>query len=232
MKIKLNKKILAKNEDFAAANRKFFKKKNLTCINMISSPGSGKTTILEQTAKALKDKIRIGVIEGDLYTKFDSERILAAGIPAIQIETKGACHLNAEQITNALHKLDTDNPARVRGLAKGGLDIIVIENVGNLVCPSDFDLGETARVVVLSVAEGDDKCAKYPKAFAQADVLLINKIDLLPHLDFDIKRVKKDALKLNKDLKIFEISAKIAKGMKNWFNWLKKTADYADSADS
>ncbi len=209
MRIKIDKKILAKNEDFAVANRKFFKSKNLFCINMISSPGSGKTTILEQTAKALKGKIRIGVIEGDLYTKFDSERILKAGIPAIQIETKGACHLNAEQITAALHKLDTDN-----------LDIIVIENVGNLVCPSDFDLGELARAVVLSVAEGDDKCAKYPKAFAQADVLLINKTDLLPHLDFDIKRVKKDALKLNKDLKIFEISAKTADGMENWFNWL------------
>lgn len=211
MKIKLNKKILAKNEDFAAANRKFFKKKNILCINMISSPGSGKTTILEQTAKALKDKIRIGAIEGDLYTKLDSQRILAAGIPSIQIETKGACHLNAEQITNALHKLDTDK-----------LDIIVIENVGNLVCPSDFDLGETARAVVLSAAEGDDKCAKYPKAFAQADIFLINKMDLLPHLDFDIKRVRRDALKLNKDLKIFEISAKTAAGMENWFNWLEK----------
>jgi hydrogenase nickel incorporation protein HypB len=209
MKIKINKKILAKNEDFAAANRKFLKKNKLFCINMISSPGSGKTAILEQTAKALKNKIRLGVIEGDLYTEFDAKRILATGIPAIQIETKGACHLNAEQITIALHKLDTDN-----------LDIVVIENVGNLVCPSDFDLGETARVVVLSVAEGDDKCAKYPKAFAQADVLLINKIDLMPHLDFDIKRVKKDALKLNKDLKIFEISAKTADGMKNWFKWL------------
>ncbi len=211
MKIKLNKKILAKNEDFASANRKFFKKNNLFCINMISSPGSGKTSILEQTAKALKGKIKIGVIEGDLYTKFDADRILKTGIPAVQIETKGACHLNAEQITAALHKLGTDN-----------LNIVVIENVGNLVCPSDFDLGELARVVVLSVSEGDDKCAKYPKAFAKADVLLINKIDLLPHLDFDIKRVKKDALKLNKKLKIFEISAKTAKGMKNWFNWLLK----------
>jgi hydrogenase nickel incorporation protein HypB len=209
MKIKIGKKILAKNEDFAAVNRKFFKNKNILCINMISSPGSGKTTILEQTARALKGKIRIGVIEGDLYTKLDAERICATGIPAVQIETKGACHLNADQITNALHKLDTDN-----------LDIIVIENVGNLVCPSDFDLGETARVVVLSVAEGDDKCRKYPQSFAKADVLLINKIDLLPHLDFDIKKVKKDALKLNKHLKIFEISAKTAAGMKNWFNWL------------
>ena len=209
MRIKIGKKILAKNEDFAAANRKFFKKKNILCINMISSPGSGKTTILEQTAGALKGKTRIGVIEGDLYTKLDAERIRATGIPAVQIETKGACHLNADQITSALHKLDTEN-----------LDIIVIENVGNLVCPSDFDLGETARAVVLSAAEGDDKCKKYPRSFAKADVLLINKIDLIPHLDFDIKKVKKDALKLNKHLKIFEISAKTATGMKNWFKWL------------
>jgi len=212
MKIKVNKKILAKNEDFAAANRKFFTRKNILCINMISSPGSGKTTILEQTIRHLKDKINIAVIEGDLYTRLDAERIRAAGVEAVQIETKGACHLSAVQITNALHKLNTDQ-----------LDIIVIENIGNLICPSDFDLGEQVRVVVLSVAEGDDKCAKYPKAFAQADVLLINKIDLMPHLDFNTKRVRQDALKLNKDLKIFEISAKTTDGMENWFKWLEKT---------
>jgi hydrogenase nickel incorporation protein HypB len=211
MKIKINKKILERNEDCAKANRKFFKKENILCINMISSPGSGKTTILEKTIGQLNGKINIGVIEGDLYTKLDSERIRATGAQAIQIETKGACHLSAAQITNALHKLNTDQ-----------IDIVVIENVGNLICPSDFDLGEGKKVVVLSVAEGDDKCAKYPKAFAQADVLLINKIDLMPHLDFDIKRVKIDALKLNKDLKILEISAKTADGMENWFEWLKK----------
>jgi len=211
MKIRVNKKILEKNEDCAEANRKFFTRKNILCINMISSPGSGKTTILEQTIRHLKDKINIAVIEGDLYTRLDAERIRAAGVEAVQIETKGACHLSAVQITNALHKLNTDQ-----------LDIIVIENIGNLICPSDFDLGEQVRVVVLSVAEGDDKCAKYPKAFAQADVLLINKIDLMPHLDFDTKRVRQDALKLNKDLKIFEISAKTTDGMENWFKWLKK----------
>ena len=211
MKIKVNKKILERNEDFAAANRTFFKKKNILCVNMISSPGSGKTTILEKTAEALKDKINIAAIEGDLYTKLDAERIRAAGIQAIQIETKGACHLSATQITNALHKLNTDR-----------LDIIVIENVGNLVCPSDFDLGETVRVVVLSTAEGDDKCRKYPQSFAKADVLLINKIDLMKHLDFDIKKVKADALKLNKSLKIFEISAKTTDGMEGWFNWLER----------
>ena len=211
MKIKVNKKILAKNEDFAAANRKFFKKKKILCINMISSPGSGKTTILEKTAKAVKNKINMAIIEGDLYTKLDAERILATGVKAVQIETKGSCHLSAEQITNTLHKLDTDR-----------LDIIVIENVGNLVCPSDFDLGETVRVVVLSIAEGDDKCRKYPNSFAQADILLINKIDLAKHLDFDIKKVKRDGRKLNKDLKIFEISAKTTAGMDKWYKWLIK----------
>jgi hydrogenase nickel incorporation protein HypB len=209
MKIKVNKKILERNEDFAESNRKFFKKKNIFCVNMISSPGSGKTTILEKTAKALKNKINIAVIEGDLYTEFDADRIRKTGLPAVQIETKGACHLSAQQITKTLHQFDTDK-----------LDILIIENVGNLVCPSDFDLGETARAVVLSTAEGDDKCAKYPKAFAQADVLLINKIDLIKHLDFNISRVKRDAKKLNKDLKIFEISAKTAKGMERWFKWL------------
>ncbi|MGD0785945.1 MAG: hydrogenase nickel incorporation protein HypB [Sedimentisphaerales bacterium] len=209
MKIKVNKKILERNEDFAESNRKFFKKKNIFCVNMISSPGSGKTTILEKTAKALKNKINIAVIEGDLYTEFDADRIRKTGLPAVQIETKGACHLSAQQITKALHQLDTDK-----------LDIVVIENVGNLVCPSDFDLGEAARAVVLSTAEGDDKCSKYPNSFAQADVLLINKIDLVKHLDFNISRVKRDAKKLNKDLKIFEISAKTAKGMERWFKWL------------
>ncbi len=211
MKIKVNKKILERNEDFAESNRKFFKKKNIFCINMISSPGSGKTTILEKTAKALKNKISIAVIEGDLYTEFDANRIRKTGLPAVQIETKGACHLSAQQITKALHQLDTDK-----------LDIVIIENVGNLVCPSDFDLGETARAVVLSTAEGDDKCSKYPNSFAQADVLLINKIDLVKHLDFNISRVKRDAKKLNKDLKIFEISAKTTDGMENWFKWLIK----------
>jgi hydrogenase nickel incorporation protein HypB len=213
MKIKINKKILAKNEDFALANRKLLKNQKIFCINMISSPGSGKTTILTETIKQLKGKISIGVIEGDIQTELDARRIRAAGAQAIQIETQGACHLNAEQITNALGKLDTDI-----------LDIIVIENVGNLICPSDFDLGEEKRVVVLSLAEGDDKCAKYPLSFAKADVLLINKIDLAKHLDFNVKRVRKDALKLNKNLKIFEISAKTLQGMGNWFNWLLKSA--------
>ncbi|MDD5011929.1 MAG: hydrogenase nickel incorporation protein HypB [Phycisphaerae bacterium] len=211
MKIKIAQKILAKNEDFASANRKFFKRNNILCINMISSPGSGKTTILEKTAKALKKKINMAIIEGDLYTKLDAERILATGVKAVQIETKGSCHLSAEQITNTLHKLDADS-----------LDIIVIENVGNLVCPSDFDLGEEIRAVVLSTAEGDDKCRKYPNSFAQADVLLINKIDLAKHLDFDAKKVKRDARRLNKDLKIFEISAKTTAGMDKWFKWLLK----------
>lgn len=213
MKIKVNKKILAKNEDFAVANRKFFKKQGLFCINMISSPGSGKTTILTETIKLLNNKIRIGVIEGDLQTELDAERIRKTGAQAYQIETHGACHLNADQITNALGKLDLEK-----------LDIIVIENVGNLVCPSDFDLGEKKRVFVLSTAEGDDKCAKYPQSFAKADILLINKMDLAKYLDFDIARAKKDAMKLNKNLKIFEISAKTLEGMDSWLNWLIKSA--------
>lgn len=209
----MNKKILAKNEDFAAANRAFFREKNIFCINMISSPGSGKTTILTETIKRLKGKIGIGVIEGDLQTELDAKRIRAAGAQAHQIETQGACHLNADQITNALGKLDIDK-----------LDIIVIENVGNLVCPSDFNLGEKKRVVVLSTAEGDDKCVKYPQSFAKADVLLINKIDLINYLNFDIQKVKKDARKLNKDVKIFEISATTGQGLKGWLDWLLKSA--------
>lgn len=214
MKIKIEKRILAKNEDFALANRNFFKRNNILCINIISSPGSGKTTILEKTAKAMKNKLNLAVIEGDLYTEFDADRIRKTGLQAVQIETKGACHLSAEQITKAFHKLDSEK-----------LDVLIIENVGNLVCPSDFDLGETARVVVLSTAEGDDKCAKYPKSFAQADVLLINKIDLARHLDFNVAKAKRDAKKLNKDLKIFEISAKTLAGMDKWFNWLSSATE-------
>jgi len=211
MRIKIEQKILAKNEDFASANRKYFKRNNILCINMISSPGSGKTTILEQTAKALKNKLNIAVIEGDLYTEYDADRIRKTGLQAVQIETKGACHLSAEQITKAFHKLDAEK-----------LDVLVIENVGNLVCPSDFDLGELRRVVVLSTAEGDDKCAKYPGSFAQADVLLINKMDIAKHVDFKISKAKRDARKLNKQLKIFEISAKTSAGMDKWYNWLLK----------
>jgi len=213
----IRKKILSANEEYALKNSRFLAEQKKLCLNMISSPGSGKTTILARTISDLKGKIKIGVIEGDIQTDLDAQKIRATGTPAVQINTGGACHLSAAQISNALQNL----PVR-------DLDIIFIENVGNLVCPSEFELGETGKVVVLSVAEGDDKPAKYPAIFAKSKVLLINKIDLLlasDLVDFDIERVKTDARKLNKGIEIFPISAKTGEGMKVWYDWLLKAID-------
>jgi len=181
---------------------------------MISSPGSGKTTILTRAINELKGKIKIGVIEGDIQTDLDAERIRATAAPVVQIETGGACHLSAQQVNKALESLPVDD-----------LGLIFIENVGNLVCPSAFELGESGKIAVLSVAEGDDKPAKYPAIFARSKVLLINKIDLLGpagQVDFDIERIKTDARKLNKDIEIFPISARTGKGMTDWCDWLVK----------
>ena len=209
MKIPLNKKILDKNEECALQNSDFFAKHNITCFNVISSPGSGKTTILSQTIRDLTGKTKIAVIEGDIRTDTDAKKIRQTGAPAVQIETKGACHLSAQQVTGALSAI----PAK-------DMDIIFIENVGNLVCPSDFALGENARVIVLSVPEGDDKPIKYPQTFAKADIVLINKIDLIDHINFDLERVIKDIRAVNPDAKILKISATTGEGMQKWYNWL------------
>jgi len=209
MKVTLQKKILGKNAECALRNRAFFAEHKTLCLNVISSPGSGKTTIISRTIRDLKDKVKIGVIEGDIKTDTDAAKIRETGAPAVQIETRGACHLSAQQVTGKLG-----------AISAGELDVVFIENVGNLVCPSDFDLGEQGRVVVLSVPEGDDKPAKYPGTFAKANVLLINKIDLLGYVDFDLNKVIADAGKLNPDLKIFRVSAKTGTGMNEWYDWL------------
>jgi hydrogenase nickel incorporation protein HypB len=211
----IGKKILSANEECAIKNSRILSERKKLCLNMISSPGSGKTTILHRTISELKGKIRIGVIEGDIQTDLDAEKIRKTGAPAIQINTNGACHLSAAQVSRALKQLPLDD-----------LDLIFIENVGNLVCPSAFELGETGKVAVLSVAEGDDKPAKYPAIFARAKALLINKIDMLQtggRVDFDIERVKRDVCKLNKTIEIFPISAKTGEGMRNWYDWLLKS---------
>ena len=215
-KIDIGKKILSENEKYAFENILFLTERKKLCLNMISSPGSGKTTILARTISDLKDKIKIGVIEGDIQTDIDAERIRATEAPAVQINTEGACHLSAAQISQALKELPVED-----------LDLIFIENVGNLVCPSAFELGESGKIVVLSVAEGDDKPAKYPAIFAKSKVLLINKIDLLPggQVDFDIKRAKADACKLNKSIQIFPISAKTGEGMTGWYDWLLNSVE-------
>lgn len=216
-KKKIGKKILSANEEYALKNSRFLARQKKLCLNMISSPGSGKTTILARTISELKGKIRIGVIEGDIQTDLDARKIRATGAPAVQINTGGACHLSAAQIRDAL-----------RNLPLADLDLIFIENVGNLVCPSAFELGETAKVVVLSVAEGDDKPAKYPAIFAKSRVLLVNKVDLLRAgdlVDFDVERVKADARKLNRGIEIFPLSAKTGEGMQSWYDWLLKTIE-------
>jgi len=211
MKVSLNKKILSKNEECALQNSAFFAEKKLICINVISSPGSGKTTLLAKTITDLKQKLRIGVVEGDIKTDTDTQRIKETGACAVQIETNGACHLSAQQVTKALAKIPVDD-----------LDIIFVENVGNLDCPSDFDLGENARIVVLSVPEGDDKPVKYPGTFASADVVLINKIDLLDYVEFNLERVIADIRVLNADAEIFQVSAATGEGMQNFYDWLIK----------
>ena len=219
-KVSVGKKILSANEEYALRNRQFLAEQKKLCLNMISSPGSGKTTILARTISELKDKIKIGVIEGDIQTDLDAERIRATAAPVVQINTNGACHLSAAQVSDALEKLPVSN-----------LDLIFIENVGNLVCPSAFELGENGKIVVLSVAEGDDKPAKYPAIFAKSKVLLINKIDLLEavgQVDFDIERAKADARKLNKGIEIFPISAKTGAGFGGWCKWLKREVENLD----
>ncbi len=211
-KIDIGRRILSENEKYALENGRLLSEGGKLCLNMISSPGSGKTTILVRTITELKEKIGMGVIEGDIQTDIDAERIRATQAPAVQINTEGGCHLNAAQVADALKKLPMDK-----------LDLIMIENVGNLVCPSAFELGEDGKVVVLSVAEGDDKPAKYPAIFAKSKVLLINKIDLLRKGaadDFDMERVKTDARRLNKAIRIFQISAKTGEGMSGWYDWL------------
>ena len=209
MKVSLNQKILSRNEECAQKNRAFFKDNNVLCLNVISSPGSGKTTTIARTIRDLKDKLTIGVIEGDIKTDTDAQKIRAAGAEAVQIETQGACHLSAEQVYNALKALDAEKK-----------DVVIIENVGNLVCPSAFDLGESARVIVLSVPEGDDKPIKYPGTFAEADVVLINKIDLMDYIDFNLDRVLGDIRVVNPDAPIFQVSATTGEGMEQWYEWL------------
>jgi len=211
-KINVGKRILSANDEFALENSRLLADHKLLCFNMISSPGSGKTTILARTITELKASLRIGVIEGDIKTDLDSQRIRRTNAPAVQIETGGACHLSAAQVAGALANLPIAE-----------LDLVFIENVGNLVCPSAFQLGENAKVVVLSTAEGDDKPAKYPGSFANAKALIVNKIDLLDIpglLDFNIERVRTDARNLNKDIRIFPLSAKTGSGFAAWCDWL------------
>jgi hydrogenase nickel incorporation protein HypB len=209
MKVTVVKNVLDANERIAAENRKLFDEKKIFVINLMSSPGAGKTSLVEKTIMALKDCYRIAVIEGDIQDTYDADRVAALGIPAVQINTGGACHIDGNMIREALPALDLDK-----------IDLLISENVGNLVCPAEFKIGENAKVMILSTPEGADKPAKYPLMFQESAVLIINKIDLAPYVDFDLEKAKRDALTLNRKLKIFEVSCKTGQGLENWVQWL------------
>jgi hydrogenase nickel incorporation protein HypB len=207
--VQIERNILSKNDGYAEHNRQWFGSKSLLALNLVSSPGAGKTTLLVETLKSLKYEIPIAVIEGDQETANDADRIRQIGVPAIQINTGKGCHLDAHMVGHALQELS---------LAVGG--VVLIENVGNLVCPAAFDLGEASKVVILSVTEGEDKPIKYPDMFAVADLLIISKIDLLPHVDFDVDQAVEYARRVNPDIEVLKLSAKTGEGLQDWKKWI------------
>ncbi len=219
MKISVIKNILEANDRIAQENRAIFDEKGLMVINLMSSPGAGKTCLLEKTINALNDDLRIGVIEGDVQSSQDAERIAKSGIPVVQINTGGACHLDGNMIRDTFQEFNFD-----------ALDLLVVENVGNLVCPAEFKVGEDFKAMILSVTEGDDKPSKYPLMFHESKVLLINKIDLLPYVDCSIEKIRKEALKINPNMTMFEISCKSGEGLEAWYAWLKQETKSRRSA--
>jgi hydrogenase nickel incorporation protein HypB len=208
--ITIERKILEKNDAIAFENRKNFSLKNIFAINLVSSPGSGKTSLVERTLNHLKNKIKIAVIEGDVQTDLDAKRIEALNTPVVQIVTNGACHLEANLVRDAFIQLKGNN-----------IEILIIENVGNLVCPAGYDLGEDVKVIIASTTEGDDKPLKYPAMFRNSSVLIINKIDLLPFVNCSIDAIRKNALSINPSLQIFEVSCQTDAGIHEWCNWLE-----------
>jgi len=209
MKISVVRDVLEANERIAMQNRELFRENGLSVINLMSSPGAGKTSLLEKTIEALKGALNIGVIEGDIQSSQDAERIAERGIPVVQINTGGACHLDGNMIRDTFGEFNFKD-----------LDLLVVENVGNLVCPAEFNVGEDFKVMILSVAEGDDKPSKYPLMFHESKVLLINKIDLLPYVDCSSEKIKEESLKINPDLTIFQVSCKTGEGLDDWYQWL------------
>lgn len=208
--IDVQEAILGENDRYASFNRGFLRGRGVKTFNLVSSPGSGKTTLLEATIKDIADRRKVYVIEGDQQTDNDARRITSLGVKAIQINTQDGCHLDAHRVGHAIEDLDPESGS-----------LLFVENVGNLVCPAMFDLGENERVVVISVTEGDDKPLKYPYMFAGSQILVINKIDLLPYVDSSVERIKANALSVNPNLRIFEVSATKGTGMDKWIEYLE-----------
>jgi len=202
--------ILEANDRLAEQLRKIYADNRLLALNLMSSPGAGKTSLLERTLTDLREELRMAVIEGDLQTNNDAMRVAATGAQAVQINTDGGCHLNSSMILEALKQIDL-----------AGLDVLFIENVGNLVCPAEFDLGEAGKVVLLSVTEGDDKPEKYPMMFAESKVMLLNKIDLLPYVDFSLEKATRFARALNPEIVVFPVSCRTGEGLQPWHDWLR-----------
>ena len=207
--IRVGEDLRGENERMAEENRAELAGHGIVTLNVMSAPGAGKTSLLLRTIPLLAERYSVGVIEGDIQTRTDAERIATLGIPVYQIETGGVCHLDAGMVHSALHKLDLD-----------AIDLLFIENVGNLVCPAEFDLGENARVMLLSVTEGDDKPKKYPLMFRESRLLLLNKVDLLPHVSFDVAKARREAREINPALDIIEVSCTTLAGIDRWIAWI------------
>ena len=207
--VEIEKNILAKNDEYAAVNRRTLAAAGTLALNLVSSPGSGKTTLLTATLTRLKERLPLAVIEGDQQTANDAERIRETGVSAIQVNTGKGCHLDAHMVGHALEHLD----------AAGG--VLFIENVGNLVCPASFDLGEAHKVVILSVTEGEDKPLKYPDMFHASDMMILTKTDLLPHLDFDVEACIANARRINPRIKVLKLSARTGEGLEGWLGWIE-----------
>jgi len=218
--VAIGEAILAKNDHLAQHNRDWLQARGITAVNLMSSPGSGKTTLLERTITGLREQRQICVIEGDQETTFDAERIERAGARAVQVNTGAGCHLDAPMVQRAIEQLNPPTGS-----------LLMIENVGNLVCPALFDVGERARVVIISVTEGDDKPLKYPHMFAAADLVVVNKIDLLPYVDFDLARLTRDARTLNRDLEVLAVSAQTGENLGAWLSWLTQSASQPQGAN-
>ena len=216
MEIKVMKNILGENEKVAEENRKLFNEKKIFVLNLMGSPGSGKTTLLEKTLSTLAKKFHVAVIEGDLFTARDAERIERQNVPVVQINTSGGCHLDAPMVRRAAESLNLDE-----------LDLIIVENVGNLVCPAEFDVGEHMKAVVLSITEGDDKPLKYPLIFKESAICVLNKIDLLPFTNFNLAQAREDLTTIHPQIKIVETSCTNGDGLDDWCNFISEKISLA-----